>query len=126
MPGGRPTKRDDEITAKISEAFGYGLSHDQVAALVGISHSTLSEWKLIPEFQEAIEGGIAAQNLARLKRIELGGPGWVGSAWIMERLYPDRWAKPEVQIALRDGPSKPLNEEETTVMKALEFLGGKT
>ena len=38
----------------------------------------------------------------RLKRIEAGEQGWQGTAWALERLYPHRFARPEVmnQIAV--------------------------
>ena len=36
----------------------------------------------------------------RLKQIETGANGWQGCAWLTERLFPTRYAKPEVQISL--------------------------
>ena len=36
----------------------------------------------------------------RLKQIETGANGWQGCAWLTERLFPTRNAKPEVQISL--------------------------
>ena len=37
-----------------------------------------------------------------LERIEAGEQGWRGTAWALERLYPHRFARPEVmnQIAV--------------------------
>jgi hypothetical protein len=49
-PGGRPTKRTPEITDQICEAISYGLTDEEVAAMVGIDDSTLTCWKKIPEF----------------------------------------------------------------------------
>ncbi len=98
--GGRPTKRTPEITAKICEALSYGLSHEEVAALVGINDDTLFAWKKIPEFAEQMKGAIAARNLIRLKKIETGAFGWQGTAWAMERQYPLRYSKPEVQLQI--------------------------
>jgi hypothetical protein len=48
----------------------------------------------------AIKSAVAARLVKRLERIESGRNGWQGSAWLAERLYPTRYAKPEVQISL--------------------------
>jgi hypothetical protein len=42
---------------------------------------------------------------SRLERIEAGEQGWQGTAWALERLYPQRFARPEVmnQISLVAG-----------------------
>jgi len=39
-PGGRPTKRTSEITEQICAAISYGLTDEEVAAMVGIDDST--------------------------------------------------------------------------------------
>jgi hypothetical protein len=47
----------------------------------------------------------AQRLLMRLERIEAGEPGWQGTAWTLERIYPHRFARPEVmnQIAVVQG-----------------------
>ena len=45
----------------------------------------------------------------RLKQIETGANGWQGCAWITERLFPTRYAKPEVQISLNSSLSPTHN-----------------
>jgi hypothetical protein len=97
-PGGRPTKRTPEITERITEALSYGLTDAEAAALVGIDDTTLYDWKQIPEFAEAIKGAVAARLLIRLKRIEAGENGWMGTAWATERMYPFRFSRPEVML----------------------------
>ena len=68
--------------------------------MVRIHWETLIEWKKDPEFSEAIKSAVAARMVKRLERIESGGNGWQGCAWLTERLMPARYAKPEVQISL--------------------------
>jgi glutamate formiminotransferase/formiminotetrahydrofolate cyclodeaminase len=46
--------------------------------------------------QEAIEKATAERLLTRLERIEAGEQGWQGTAWALERIYPHRFARPEV------------------------------
>jgi hypothetical protein len=110
-PGGRPTKRTPEITARIAEAISFGLSDEETAGLVGIDDDTLTQWRKIPEFSGAIKSAVANRKLARLKRIEAGEPGWQGTAWAMERQYPERFAKPEIQLNLNCA-SRELQERE--------------
>ena len=38
----------------------------------------------------------------RLSKIESGADGWQGTAWLLERLYPQRFSRPEVQISLQN------------------------
>jgi hypothetical protein len=50
---GAPTKRTPEITARIAKAIALGLTDQEAAAIVDIEPSTLSHWRLIPEFDQA-------------------------------------------------------------------------
>src|SRR5262249_36918236 len=100
---GRPTKRTPDMVARISEAISLGLTDEETAALVRITPPTLTDWKKDPEFLGAIKSAVAARMVKRLKRIENGVVGWQGSAWLNERLMPNRYAKPEVQISLNAG-----------------------
>jgi len=59
-------------------AISYGLTDEEVAAMVGIDDSTLTRWKKDPEFCGAIKKAVALRKLDRLKRIEKGEPGWQG------------------------------------------------
>jgi len=53
----------------------------------------------------------AARKLVRLKRIEAGEPGWQGTAWAMERQYPDNFARPEIQLNLGRASADSLKRE---------------
>ena len=52
---------------------------------------------------------MAERLLKRLTRIERGEDGWVGTAWLLERFYPSRFAKPEVQISLQNTYNQTVN-----------------
>lgn len=97
-PGGRPTKRTPEITAKIAEAISYGMTNEQAAALAGIDDDTLTQWNKIAEFSGAIKSAVSTRLLARLKRIDVGLPGWQALAWFLERMYPEQFSRPEVRM----------------------------
>ena len=99
MRAGRPSERPRWLR-KIAEAISRGLNDEETAALVGIERNTLINWKKDPEFLGTIKGAVAARMVKRLKQIETGANGWQGCAWLTERLFPTRYAKPEVQISL--------------------------
>ena len=99
---GRPSKLTPAVLAKLKEAFAYGLNDDQAAAVAGVSDVTLTLWKRRPEFMAEIREAINERLLVRLKRIEEGENGWQGCGWILERLLPRQWAKPEVLIAVQN------------------------
>jgi hypothetical protein len=88
------------MVARIAKAISLGLNDEETAALVRIEPDTLVNWKKDPEFFGAIKSAVADRMVKRLERIESGANGWQGCAWIIERLMPARYAKPEVQISL--------------------------
>src|SRR5262249_61079449 len=54
----------------------------------------------------------------RLSRIESGVEGWQGTAWLLERLYPTRFSKPEVQISLSNSFNQTVNALSITITPA--------
>ena len=119
---GRPTKRTPEVVAKIAEAIASGLTDREAGLLAGIRHDTMTEWRKDPEFSEAIEKATAERLLTRLERIEAGEQGWQGTAWALERLYPHRFARPEVmnQIAVVNQGGN-VSTERVIVLPGEEF-----
>jgi hypothetical protein len=68
-----------------------------------------------PEFFGAIKGAVAARLVKRLQRIESEANGWQSCAWLVERLLPSRYAKPEVQISLNSSLSPTHNAHTLTI-----------
>jgi hypothetical protein len=62
-PGGRPTKRTAKIVEQICEGMAYGLTDEEVAALVGIDGWTLTRWKKDAEFCGAIKKAQVLESL---------------------------------------------------------------
>src|ERR1700730_4903614 len=125
-PGGRPSKRTPEITDKICDAISYGLTDDEVAAMVGIDDATLTRWKKDPEFCGAIKRAVAMRKLDRLKRIESGTIGWQGTAWAMERLYPREFSRPEVQLQYKVAENAAKTGDASISAEALDWLNSET
>jgi hypothetical protein len=121
---GRPSKRTPEMVATIAAAIASGLTDREAGIIAGIRHDTMTEWRKDPEFSEAIEKATAERLLFRLERIEAGEQGWQGTAWALERLYPHRFARPEVmnQIAVVNQGDK-VSTERVIVLPGEEFDG---
>ena len=119
---GRPTKRKPEVVAKIAEAVAIGLTDEEASLLAGINPDTMTEWRKDPEFSGAIKRATAQRLLLRLERIEAGEQGWQGTAWALERIYPHRFARPEVmnQIAVVNQGGK-ASAERVIVLPEAEF-----
>jgi hypothetical protein len=72
----------------------------------------LTRWKKEPEFCGAIKKAQATRKLSRLKRIEKGESGWQGTAWAMERQYPEQFGPPEVQLRRRAEKKAEMSSQE--------------
>jgi hypothetical protein len=127
MPAGRPSKRTDELTGKIAEWISFGLSNKEVCALAHISEETFYQWSKDEEFAQAIEAAVATRTLERIKIVEAGGKNWIGSAWILERMFPHRFGKPEVQryfqLKQEGEPAVKNVTDQEQVLKDLHLLG---
>ena len=81
------------------------------AAFSGIDDVTLTRWKRDPEFCRKIKSAVST----RLTKIEAGADGWQGAAWLLERLYPTRFSKPEIQISLNNSFNQTVNALSITI-----------
>jgi hypothetical protein len=97
---GAPTKKTPQVVAKIAYAIGLGLNDTEAADYAGVSDLTLTTWRKDPEFLRKIKVAVSTRLAKRLAKIEAGAEGWQGCGWLLERLYPTRFSKPEVQISL--------------------------
>ena len=100
---GRPTLYTPELANRLADHIAAGLTDEEAAALENISCDCINRWrKGNREFCEAVKKAEAQRLRRRLTRIEAGEQGWQGTAWALERIYPHRFARPEVmnQIAV--------------------------
>jgi hypothetical protein len=99
-PVGHPTLYTPELAARLADHIAAGLTDEEAAALEGISADCLTNWrKSNREFYGTIKWAEAERLKGRLARIERGEPGLQGTAWFLERCYPKRFSKPELQLA---------------------------
>jgi hypothetical protein len=70
--------------------------------VAGISDVTMTVWRRDKAFVAKIKNAVAMRLYKRLQRIESGEDGWPGCGWILERLHPTRFAKPEIQLSFNN------------------------
>jgi hypothetical protein len=92
-----------------------GLADDEAASLAGISDLTLTTWRKDPEFLRKIKNAVSTRLAMRLSKIESGADGWQGTAWLLERLYPTRFSRPEIQISLNNSFNQTVNALSITI-----------
>lgn len=103
---GRKSKLTKERVDKICDALRKGNYVQTACQSVGISQTTYYKWKELgeqgvepykTEFLEPTQEAEALGELALQENIyDCANEGnWTASAWILERKYPNRWARTE-------------------------------
>jgi len=113
--GGRPrTQMTDENIAKILRAVELGMWPERAALMHGISGAAMRKHKeRHPEFVTALEMAEAKGESEFLGRMyKLSDTVYQACAFMLERRWPDRWAKrePSVEVnvdARRAPPTEP-------------------
>lgn len=73
-----------------------------------------------PGLQEELEAARAAGEVRAIARIaQAAGENWQAAAWLLERQYPDRWARPATRTGEEKSP--PL----VAGLDALDELAGR-
>lgn len=123
-----PDKCTKEMIGHICELKEAGFTDKAICKCVGISQASLCAWKSKPKTEnhlELIERLKKAQEKHRLtlvRRIEEGAINdWKAAAWLLERTYPDDYAKPEVQLARKIAKAT-MEREDDALTKSLKEL----
>lgn len=96
-----------ELTAEAVRLKKQGMSNRDIIAQLCIGESTFYKWMNTPkndaevEFGKALKAAEAEFKTALRQRIirAADGGAWQAAAWMLERQYPEEYAKPEVQLA---------------------------
>jgi hypothetical protein len=75
-------------------------------------------------FFEACEQAMAIAEQAALRTIRSGAPGWQGSAWFLERRFPDRWGR-RTTVTLRGVPKDLTTLTDDQLDDLERRIGGK-
>lgn len=117
--GGRPTALTEERTRAIVRVLRAGGHQDTAAAAAGIAVRTLRLWlhrgasddaRDAPyrRFREAVEQTMAESETRNVAIIATAAQSnWQAAAWLLERTYPERWARPSQRAAFTDPDAAP-------------------
>jgi len=109
--GGRePEAIDEQVTAKLARLLESGVAIEAAAARVGVARRTIYNWleranevdapAVYVEFAERIQRSRDACEADLVSRVAREAKeDWRAAAWLLERLYPDRFARPSVRPA---------------------------
>jgi hypothetical protein len=102
MPGGRPTVFQPALIKKVADCFFDGLTDEETALLCGIDEKTIRRARAA-QFCPAIKKAEAGRLQFYLQKIRDGKQrDWVRIAWFLERRYPERFARPEIQLSFNN------------------------
>ena len=117
---GRKTKLQDDIQKRLLSAIEKGLSIIDSCEYAGISEKTYYNWlnKDIETIKDAGEQKKFIQFLQNIKKAQsecqmycldfiMKDKSWQSKAWVLERRFPDRWAKKD--MTLNDNNEKVIN-----------------
>lgn len=107
-PGGRPTLLTDELTDRVVGVLRAGGYVETAAQVAGVARERLRDWHRLGDpagtearhevhrrFRSRVEAARAeneARNVALIARA--ASENWQAAAWLLERTYPERWARP--------------------------------
>ena len=108
---GRKTKLEDDIQQRLVTAIERGLSIEDACVYAGITKKTYYNWinKNTDEIKDEAERKKFLQFLQSLKKAQsecqmycldflMKDKSWQSKAWVLERRFPDRWAKKDMTI----------------------------
>lgn len=99
MSGGRPrTTMTDEVKAKIVKTVELGMWPDRAAQMHGVLPGAMrKERKRDEEFAARMKEAEAKAEESVLSRVfRHMDDQWTACAWMLERRWPERWAKREL------------------------------
>src|SRR5690349_16905053 len=129
--GGRPTKRTKKLETELLKAIEDGAPYVLACASVGICTDTFINWRRSdPVFAIKVDKVAAKGALRRLRKIEQHGQeSFAALSWMLERRWPELFAKPEVALNVGVGIQNNVNGAngqnnlELVVIRDLEYAG---
>lgn len=117
---GRPSKMTPRVVETVCKAIEDGCTYEAAAAEAGISKVTLFEWLKrgkrsthgrFREFLNQVQHARAKGEHKLLGLVMLGGQGWRGPAWILERRWRDTYSRRAAEEARTAAEVRKLQAE---------------
>lgn len=104
---GTPNKRTPEVRSRVLQALRVGVSYEEAATYAGIHRDTLNEWKKADsDFSDDCKKARASMEVESLAIIaQAGRKSWQARAWMLERMFPDRYSR---RVMLGGGGGAPI------------------
>ncbi len=117
---GRPSKLTKGVADKICRALRIGAFMECAVSVGGVGRSTVYTWlrtgeedikkkrrTIAAKFKREFDKASAEAEFRKLQVIDNaamreGDPDWKAAAWMLERKWPDRWARRQVLSVTRD------------------------
>jgi len=111
--GGAPTKRNSLVLKRILKTAESGLPLHFCAQAGNITSETLLQWrKQNPQFDQLLQTARLKAVEQRWRRIEKAAkgsldhpPDWKADAWSLERVYPQLFGRPDLQLSVNQSVS---------------------
>ena len=109
---GRPTKYNDEVVRKITQALMAGNTRRASCAYAGISEDTFANWlRDNSVFSEAIKKAEADAEVRNVAIIQKAADStWQAAAWWLERKHKADWSSRVEQTGADGSPVKVIVE----------------
>lgn len=136
---GRKSALTDEVTARLVNLLNLGNYLEVALAAAGVARSTFYGWiergdpecdavgdASFREFRECIEKARAEGEARNVTLVAAAAAvDWKAAAWMLERQFPDRWARPPAKDRSGDGdkdstPSGNTQADDQDPFSALE------
>jgi hypothetical protein len=99
MRRGRPTVLTQQVIKRVADCFLVAFTDEQTAEYCGIGQKTIQRIRR-GELWPAVKKAELEREMKYRMRIWNGRGYWQGSAWFLERKYPQQFAKPEIQLQI--------------------------
>jgi len=114
-------KRTPERLEKILAAVRQGVTLTTAAKLAGMHVGTLGEWRRSdPAVDAEVKKAVAESELALVQTVQTAAQKqWQAAAWLLERRWPERWARRDLVIDV----SKMRNKFDLSALSTDELEG---
>jgi hypothetical protein len=135
MPAGRPSLFD-QCAPKFLAEIENALPLRAAAARAGLHFDTALEWvargrrEKTGKFAEFSERYTRARGIAQAKMVDrvrtLGREDWRSESFLLERMFPEDFAKPEVQLNEQNNTQVNLDGQFVINVQGAEMLDNRT
>ena len=129
---GRP-KCTQEVIEMAVKCKKNGMSNKDIAAYIGISERAFYKWVSTPKTDNQVQlvqslkaAEVEHKAALRSRIMQASDKSWQAAAWILERQYPDEFARPEVQLAKKaaqEAVEEALGSVRDVIVKVAEAAG---